>query len=105
MKFMKYKRIVLILLPLSLNAYGQVAECDRLAASPLDSQKQSAGINYDKLSPDFAIPACKKAVQEEPQIARLWYQYGCALEKAKRLTDAIQALEARMGNVRWRGGR
>jgi len=78
---------------ISANGYAQVADCDFLAGSPLDPQKQTPGVGYDRLNSTLAIPACKNAVTENPQIARLWFQYGRALEKGNKLPDAIIAYQ------------
>jgi tetratricopeptide (TPR) repeat protein len=93
MKFLPSMRVVLVALLLPLNVYAQIKECDQLAASPLDPQKQTAGLSFNKINPNLAIPACKKALEENSQLARLWFQYGRALEKANRLPDAIQAYQ------------
>lgn len=83
------------MLSISSMVFGQALDCDHLAASPLDPQKQSPGIAYDKLNANLAMPACKAAIAENPKVARLWFQYGRALEKANKLPDAIAAyLEA-----------
>ncbi len=93
MKFLHSIRIVLVALLLPVNVYAQVKECDQLAASPLDPQKQAAGLSFNKINPNLAIPACKKAIEENGQLARVWFQYGRALEKANRLPDAIYAYQ------------
>jgi len=93
MKFLNGIPVVLVALSLPVNVYAQIKECDQLAASPLDPQKQTAGLSFNKINPNLAIPACKKAIEENSQLARLWFQYGRALEKANRLPDAIQAYQ------------
>ena len=90
---MKNQFIAIIFAGLSSISVAQVADCDRLAASSLDPQKQSTGVSYDKLNANLAVPACKNAVTENPRIARLWFQYGRALEKANKLPDAIAAYQ------------
>lgn len=94
MKFLNLIRFVLVALLLPANVHAQVQECDRLAASPHDPQKQTAGLSFDKINPNLAITACKKATEDNPQVARLWFQYGRALEKGNRLPDAIYAYQA-----------
>jgi TPR repeat protein len=37
-------------------------ECDRLAASPLDHERKSAGVELDQIDVSRAIPACRDAV-------------------------------------------
>jgi tetratricopeptide (TPR) repeat protein len=94
MRFVRHIQLILVALLLPVNVYAQVQECDRLAASPFDPQKQTTGLSFDKINPNLAIPACKKATEDNPQVARLWFQYGRALEKANRLPDAIYAYQA-----------
>jgi len=94
MRFVRHIQLVLVALLLPVNVYAQVQECDRLAASPFDPQKQTTGLSFDKINPNLAIPACKKATEDNPEVARLWFQYGRALEKANRLPDAIYAYQA-----------
>ena len=77
----------------SVHSYAQVAECDRLAASPQDPQKQSAGVGYERLNAGLAVSACKVAISESPKVGRLWFQYGRALEKANKLPDEISAYQ------------
>ena len=93
MKSLPYISVVLAALALPVNVFAQIQDCDRLAASPLDPQKQTPGLSYSQLNANLAIPACKKATEENPQLARLWFQYGRALEKGNRLPDAIYAYQ------------
>jgi tetratricopeptide (TPR) repeat protein len=83
----------MVLMVLSASALAQVSDCDRLAAAPLDPQKQAPGVAYNRLNASLAVPACKKATEESPQLARVWFQYGRALEKANQLPDAIAAYQ------------
>lgn len=83
----------MVLVALSASAHAQVSDCDRLAAAPSDPQKQAPGVAYNRLNASLAVPACKKATEESPQLARVWFQYGRALEKANRLPDAITAYQ------------
>jgi len=82
------------------SAFAQITECDLLASSPLDPQKQSAGVSYSKLDHIAAVTACKIAITENKQAPRLWFQYGRALEKANKLPDAIVAYQeaAKLGS-------
>ena len=93
MKSLQYISVVLTALALPVNVSAQIQDCDRLAASPLDPQKQTPGLSYNQLNANLAVPACKKATEESPQTARLWFQYGRALEKGNRLPDAIYAYQ------------
>ncbi len=64
-----------------------------MAASPHDSEKVAAGVPYDKINPSIAIPACREAVERNPKVSRLWFQYGRALEKGNKVADAIIAYQ------------
>lgn len=90
---MKLISIFSTLFFISINGYAQIADCDKLAGSPFDPQKQTAGVEYDRLNAVLAMPACKNAVAESPRTARLWFQYGRALEKGNKLPDAISAYQ------------
>jgi hypothetical protein len=89
-----------ILIVTTQSAFAQIAECDLLASSPLDPQKQSTGVSFNKLDHVAAVAACKVAVTENKQAPRLWFQYGRALEKANKLPDAIIAYQeaAKLGS-------
>jgi len=73
--------------------FAQEMNCDQMAASPLDPQKTTPGVSYDKLNAPQAVMACKQAVETNPKVGRLWFQYGRALEKSNRLPDAITAYQ------------
>lgn len=83
-----------------------IATCDQLAASPYDDSRPLgiAGVKYPILKPDEAMSACAKAVDAEPQNARLMYQYGRALQ-AKGGNASLQSAvkwydkAARLGHV------
>src|SRR5205085_10107947 len=55
-----------------------INECDRLAASELDLARppEVPGILFEKLDADAAIPACIKAVAENPRVARFLFNVG-----------------------------
>ena len=72
-------------------AQSAINDCDRLAASAGDPLKKSSGVGYAQLNPQLAVPACKKAVATEPGEGRLWFQYGRALERADKMTEAVSA--------------
>jgi hypothetical protein len=97
---LELKKITLSLLVLSMvvvltsfEVPAQVANCDQLAGSPLDIEKTSPGVSYDKLNGPLAIVACRQALDQYPNSGRLWFQYGRALEKGNRLPDAIVAYQ------------
>jgi hypothetical protein len=60
---------VLILASVGRTALGQqvqkageaAAECDRLAASPFDNERKSAGVAFGQIDVSQAIPACSEA--------------------------------------------
>src|SRR5436853_5863906 len=60
-----------------------INECDRLAASELDLARppEVPGILFEKLDADAAIPACIKAVAENPRVARFLFNVGRAYHK------------------------
>ena len=69
------------------------AACDALAASPFDSTKPPNvdGVAYHVLAFERAIPACEKAVSDQPNNARLKFQYGRALDAGKQGHRAVEA--------------
>lgn len=89
----RFKNSAMMVLSLSWCAFvaAQETRCDQLAASPKDGEKIVAGISYMEINPRLAIPACKEAVEKNPEISRLWFQYGRALEKNHQFSDAIAA--------------
>lgn len=74
-------------------AGSSFADCNILASSPSDPQRQATGVSYDKLNAASAIAACGKATQQNPNNGQLYFQYGRALEKGNRLADAIDAYQ------------
>ncbi len=62
--------------------------CDQEAAAELDRARppEVPGIPFDKIDTDAAIAACKKAVAENPRIARYFFNLGRAYHK--RFTTA-----------------
>jgi hypothetical protein len=92
---MKFKKILFPVIGLSMCSFvfGQQLRCDQLAASPHDSEKVTAGVPYDKINSSIAIPACREAVERNPKVSRLWFQYGRALEKGNKIADAIIAYQ------------
>ncbi|QWD13276.1 sel1 repeat family protein [Polynucleobacter paneuropaeus] len=70
-----------------------VSECDELAGSPMDPQKKTAGVPYDKIDAIKAANACQKAVKIEQSNSRLWFELGRALEKGDSINDSIAAYQ------------
>jgi uncharacterized protein len=62
--------------PLSNDTGNAIAECDRLAASPLDSgrPKNSAGVELSKIPVVAAGRACDEAMRRSPDVARFPFQ-------------------------------
>lgn len=60
-----------------------VTDCDRFAASPLDGARppEVPGVLTEKLDPDAAIPACSKAVTDNPRVFRYLFNLGRAYQK------------------------
>jgi uncharacterized protein len=75
--------------PPALNANRPINECDRLAASDQDRARppEVPGILWEKLDADAAIPACTKAVAENPRVARYLYNLGRAYQKLGSRAD------------------
>ena len=90
--------IQIICLLLSYQANAQVAECDRLATSPMDIERNNPGVSFNAINAPLAIVACKQAIDINANSGRLWFQYGRALEKGNLLPDAVIAYQ-RAGNL------
>lgn len=58
-----------------------VTDCDRIAASPEDSQKTADGVPFDSLDGAQAISKCEDAVARFPTVGRFYYQLGRSQEK------------------------
>lgn len=64
-------------------------DCDRLAASPFDPQRTHDGVAFDQVDAVAAINACRRAVEADPDNARLQYQYGRSLTKGQNHPEAL----------------
>ena len=55
-----------------------ISDCDRLAASTLDGARppEVPGVLPGKIDADAAIPACSKAVTDNPRVPRYLYNLG-----------------------------
>jgi len=62
--------------PVSNDTGNALAECDRLAASPLDSSrpKNTAGVELSKIPVVAAGRACDEAMRRSPEVARFPFQ-------------------------------
>lgn len=67
-------------------------ECDRLAAGRHDTDRPRSvgGVPFDRIDPARAVPACRRAVEAEPNVARLTYQLGRALSAEKDHAGALR---------------
>ncbi|QEN90570.1 hypothetical protein FZC33_31575 [Labrys sp. KNU-23] len=68
-------------------------ECDRLAASPLDPDRVGAGVLFGQIDAARAVAACNGALQQYPGTKRLLFQYGRALDAAKRHAESFAAYQ------------
>jgi TPR repeat protein len=64
-------------------ANKSVTECDKAAASPLDSARppEVPGVLSENMEPDAAIAACDKAVADNPRVARYQFNLGRAYQQ------------------------
>ncbi len=77
---------------------GPIADCDRLAAHPLDPDRRAAaGVMIEAIDPAAALAACEAATAAEPATARLWFQWARALEAAGREGDAAERYQRAAG--------
>jgi len=66
-----------------------VTDCDRLAANPPDPDRITLGVPRESVDLPRAIDACRAAVAQYPDEARLAYQLGRCLFYAGHLHDAL----------------
>jgi len=73
-------------------ANKSVTECDKAAASPLDSARppEVPGVLTEKLDPDAAIAACDKAVTDNPRVARYQFNLGRAYQQLAARPDLAE---------------
>ena len=79
--------------------------CDMLAAHPFDPQRVAPGVIWVKIDGKAAVDACKTAVEKSPDVPRLRYQLGRALDKFDDHAAARAAFEiaAKRGYPRAQG--
>jgi len=60
-----------------------VTDCDRFAASPLDNARppEVPGVLTEKLDADAAVPACSKAVTDNPRVSRNLFNLGRSYQR------------------------
>lgn len=73
-------------------------ECDRIAAHPHDGEKVAAGVEWEWLDAELALPACETAVKDAPGVLRFQFQLARALNKAGRLEEAFRLYSELAGN-------
>ncbi len=64
-------------------------DCDKYAAHPGDPARKAAGIAFEKINTDLAIPACEAAVRQYPDSPRLVFQLGRAYSKNNNFVAAL----------------
>jgi uncharacterized protein len=69
-----------------------VTECDRLAARPSDTDQpaDAPGVEFGRIDPVRAIPACRDALARYPQERRFVYTLGRALQAGQQFDEAIR---------------
>jgi tetratricopeptide (TPR) repeat protein len=70
-----------------------LTECDRLAANPPDPDRISPGIARENVDLPAAINACKAAVAQYPDTARLSYQLGRCLFYQGQVAEALESFQ------------
>ena len=90
-----------------------ISDCDRLAASDLDPARppEVPGVAFENIDAEQAIPACNKAIEQNPRIARLLYNLGRAYLRlsnmpgldADKATAAIRQARLNYDDARRRG--
>ena len=71
--------------------------CDRLASDPQDTLRNRAVPPVRAVDTARAVPACEKAVAEDPKSLRLANQLGRAYLKSERWTDALRVFKDAAG--------
>jgi TPR repeat protein len=71
-------------------ALTPAAECDQLAAHPLDPQRTAPGVLIEQIDQRRAAAACEAAVALEPANARLWFEWARVLDAAGLDTQAFE---------------
>lgn len=77
-------------------AYAQtdpVAECDRLAASPYDTQARAPGVTFDAMDGNAAVAACRNALKQQPGDPVLQFQLARAYDALAEFDLAISNYE------------
>lgn len=69
------------------------SQCDFLAAAPIN-QVGVKGVEFDRIDPQRAIPACEAALEKDPQHPRFLFNLGRALDAAGRYKEAVSRYKA-----------
>ncbi|WP_287050700.1 tetratricopeptide repeat protein [Mesorhizobium sp.] len=74
---------------------SSVAECDRLAGHPSDKglPSRSVPVEFERIDPEIAIPACRAALNQNPNHTRTLFQLGRAVAAAKDYGEARKLYE------------
>jgi WD40 repeat protein/TPR repeat protein len=75
--------------PAAPMALGASARCNALAANPIDPKKPAPGVSFDDIDVHRALPACRAALQEAPNVPSLAYQLGRVLARSGDARGAI----------------
>src|SRR5262245_9777923 len=80
---------LLALLAVPAGSSPDVTDCDRYAASDVDPQRTTAGVSFERINPNLAVPACQNAVRQFPDSARLIFQLGRSYDRGKSFIAAF----------------
>ncbi len=73
---------------------GPVALCNALTADPIDPKKPASGVSLENVDVDRALPACRAALKEAPNLLSLQYQLGRVLAKSGDAQGALALYRA-----------
>ena len=72
------------------SAAAAITECDRLAASPMDRNREGPGVAFQKIDATAAIASCAQALAQNPNNPRMISNLGRANQRAGRLDEAAR---------------
>jgi tetratricopeptide (TPR) repeat protein len=84
---------LLVSLGLSVSVNASVAECDLLAAHPDDPQRTAPGVESGQLALQEAEAACRIALSEFPNHARINFQLGRVLYYQGRIDESTRYMK------------
>jgi len=76
-----------------IRGLGQPQECDYLVANPNDPARIVAGIRFESIDAERAIPACEVAVTRLPKNPRFRYQLARAYQRGSQPNLALPILQ------------